>query len=131
MNAAGETPVSVRDSLVGDNTAQSTATAGTAVVQGGGILNATGLDVHDSIVRGNSGSAAGPNGTAQGGGIWNGDLDYGLPVELALLDVMVTDNTLSGTPGLPLQGGGLFTAFPVTLKDSVLTGNSPDQCFGC
>jgi hypothetical protein len=128
---AGETPVSVRDSLVGDNTAQSTATAGTAVVQGGGILNATGLDIRDSIVRGNVGTTAGPSGTAEGAGIWNGDLDYGLPIALTLRDVTVTDNTLSGTAGLPLQGGGLFTAFPVTLKDSVLTGNSPDQCFGC
>jgi hypothetical protein len=129
--AAGDSPVSVRDSFVGDNTAQSTATAGTAVVQGGGISNASGLDVRDSTIRGNSGRAAGPSGTAQGGGIWNGDLDYGLPVELALRNVVVSNNTLTGSPALPLQGGGLFTAFPVTLKDSVLGGNIPDQCFGC
>ena len=129
--AAGETPVWVRDSFIGDNTAHSTATAGTAIVQGGGILNATGLDVRDSIVRDNTASAAGPSGTAQGGGIWNGDLDYGPSVELALRNVTVTDNTLSGTPGLPVQGGGLFTAFPVTLHDTVLAGNAPDQCFGC
>jgi len=108
-----------------------TVTHGRAVGQGGGILNATGLDVRDSIVRDNTASAAGPSGTAQGGGIWNGDLDYGPSVELALRNVTVTDNTLSGTPGLPVQGGGLFTAFPVTLHDTVLAGNAPDQCFGC
>jgi hypothetical protein len=129
--AAGDSPVSVRDSFIGQNTAQSTATAGTAVVQGGGISNASGLDVRDSTISGNTGTAAGPSGTAQGGGIWNGDLDYGGPVQLALRNVMVTGNTLSGTPGISLQGGGLFTAFPVTLHETVLTGNAPDQCFGC
>ena len=129
--AAGDGPVSVRDSFIGDNTAQSTATAGTAVVQGGGIQNASGLDVRDSTISGNTGKAAGPSGTAQGGGIWNGDLDFGLPVQLALRDVMVTDNTLSGTPGISLQGGGLFTAFPVMLIESIVTNNAPDNCFGC
>jgi hypothetical protein len=131
VSAAGDSPVSVRDSFIGDNTAQSTATAGTAVVQGGGILNASGLDVRDSTISGNTGKAAGPSGTDQGGGIWNGDLDYGLPIQLALRDVMVSDNTLIGTPGISLQGGGVFTAFPVTLRDSLLDGNIPDQCFGC
>jgi hypothetical protein len=33
--AGGDSPASVRDGFVGNNTAQSTATAGTAVVQGG------------------------------------------------------------------------------------------------
>jgi hypothetical protein len=129
--AAGDSPVSVRDSFIGGNTAQSTATAGTAVVQGGGISDASGLDIRDSTISGNTGTAAGPSGTAQGGGIWNGDLDYTGPVQLALRDVRVTGNTLSGTPGISLQGGGLFTAFPVTLHETVLTGNAPDQCFGC
>ena len=129
--AAGDGPVSVRDSFIGDNTAQSTATTGTAVAQGGAIQNASGLDVRGSTIIGNSGIAVGPSGTAQGGGIWNGDLDFGLPVQLALRDVMVTDNTLSGTPGISLQGGGLFTEFPAVLIGSVITKNTPDDCFGC
>ena len=33
--------------------------------------------------------------------------------------------------GLALQGGGLFTMFPVTLKSSVIAQNVPDQCHGC
>ena len=131
VNAAGDGPVSVRDSFVGDNSARSTAGAGTAVVQGGGILNASGLDVRDSIVRDNTGSAAGPTGTAEGGGIWNGDLGYGLPIQLSLRNVLVIDNTLSGAPAILLQGGGLFTAFPVTLADSRIEHNAPDDCAGC
>jgi hypothetical protein len=29
------------------------------------------------------------------------------------------------------QGGGLYTASPVTLTRTVIAGNKPDQCFGC
>ena len=34
-------------------------------------------------------------------------------------------------PGITIQGGGLFTTVPVTLKDTVIAQNIPDQCFGC
>jgi len=30
-----------------------------------------------------------------------------------------------------VQGGGLFTLFPVTLRNSVIAQNAPDQCYGC
>ena len=43
----------------------------------------------------------------------------------------MTDNTLSGTPGISLQGGGLFTAFSAVLIESIITKNTPDDCFGC
>jgi len=43
----------------------------------------------------------------------------------------VTNNSLTGSPGITLQGGGLFTTLPVTLHNSVISGNIPDQCFGC
>ena len=129
--AGDDRAVLIRDSDVNDDSAASTAATGSAIAQGGGIVNATGLDIRDSRVRGNTASAAGPTGTAQGGGSWNGDLDYGPPVQLTLVDVAVTDNTLSASPGLAAQGGGVFTAFPVTLENSVLIRNSPDQCFGC
>jgi hypothetical protein len=43
----------------------------------------------------------------------------------------VTRNSLSGSPGITVQGGGLFTTLPVTLRHSVIAGNTPDQCFGC
>jgi hypothetical protein len=40
-------------------------------------------------------------------------------------------NTLSASPGLTVQGGGIFTAFPVTLNNSRIANNTPDQCYGC
>jgi hypothetical protein len=43
----------------------------------------------------------------------------------------VTGNALAASPGLTVQGGGLFTAFPVTLDLSRIARNTPDQCFGC
>jgi hypothetical protein len=52
-------------------------------------------------------------------------------VRLALVDSAVTGNTLTASAGITMQGGGLFTLFPVTLTDSVVAGNVPDQCYGC
>jgi hypothetical protein len=52
-------------------------------------------------------------------------------VRLALVDSAVTRNTLTAGPGITVQGGGLFTLFPVTLTNSVIAQNVPDQCYGC
>ena len=76
------------------------------------------------------GTATGPGGAAQGGGIWNGVDVSGPPVRLTLARTAVTRNSLSGSPGISVQGGGLFTTLPATLTDSLITGNIPDQCFG-
>ena len=43
----------------------------------------------------------------------------------------VVDGMVPRINGLTIQGGGLFTTFPVTLTKTVLAGNKPDQCFGC
>jgi len=43
----------------------------------------------------------------------------------------VTGNALSASPGVTVRGGGLYTERPVTLTTSVISGNSPDQCYGC
>ena len=75
-----------------------------------------------------------PAGAAEGGGIWNGALipfSDGPPVELTLTNSTVSGNLLSGTSGITIRGGGLFTSFPVTLDNSRITGNAPDQCSGC
>jgi len=55
----------------------------------------------------------------------------GPPPSLALTDSVVTANRVSGSAGITVQGGGLFTTFPVTLTRTVIAGNKPDQCFGC
>jgi hypothetical protein len=58
------------------------------------------------VVRGNSGRAEGPDATVQGGGIWNGVLLSGPPVELTLRHTQVVENSLSAGPGGSGQGAG-------------------------
>ena len=83
------------------------------------------------LVTENSDVANGPTGVARGGGIWNGSLFNSPPIELTLERTNVTRSTLSASAGLTVQGGGLFTDFPVTLTSSRIAGNTPDQCYGC
>jgi hypothetical protein len=50
---------------------------------------------------------------------------------LALQNSRVTANTLSGTGSVQLQGGGIYLQDePITLTNSAITQNVPDQCFG-
>jgi hypothetical protein len=44
----------------------------------------------------------------------------------------VTNNSVSGSAGVELSGGGLYTVgFPPTLTNTVVAHNTPDQCDGC
>ena len=106
-------------------------TSGTATVMGAGFSNGAVLEVRGTTFSDNVGTASGPTGTAQGGGISNLLFPGAPPGQLTLRDSAIVDNTLSGDPGITIQGGGLFTTVPVTLKDSTISGNVPDQCVGC
>jgi hypothetical protein len=120
------------DSVIDRNTLIAATTSGTGSVQGGGLFNQGVLTVKRTSFSHNIGIERGPGGSAQGGGIWNGPIPGGPPVvQLTLNDSEVTHNRLSADPGSTLQGGGLFTAVPVTLIGDDITHNSPDQCFGC
>lgn len=123
--------LTVRDSTISGNTLSAATTTGQATVQGAGIFNNSLLELTGDTVSGNSGTASGPAGTAAGGGIWNGVDLSGPPVQLTLVRTAVTRNAVSASPGLTAAGGGLFTTLPVTLTDSVIAGNIPDQCSGC
>jgi hypothetical protein len=125
--------LTVRDSTISGNTATATSTTGSVSIQGAGVFNDGLLTLIGDSVTSNSGTATGPSGEAQGGGIWNGTTFTGPPVELALQHTAVTRNSLTGSHGVKLQGGGLFTAPPATviLTDSVIALNIPDQCVGC
>ena len=83
---------------------------------------------------GNSGRAFGPAGFARGGGIWQGLVfnEEGLPISIALERTLVSGNRVSGSSGITVEGGGVFSdGFPVSLDRSRIVGNSPDQCQGC
>jgi hypothetical protein len=124
--------MTISDSLIRANRLTATTTTGAATLRGGGIANIGVLALRNTSIADNSGTASGPHGLAQGGGIFNGSVPDGPPsVRLALLDSAVTGNTLTASAGITVQGGGLFTLFPVTLTDSVVAGNVPDQCYGC
>ena len=120
----------IRDSRIVANSATANAPGGTAIALAGGISNFGRTTLERTLVVGNSVTANGAAGSVQGGGIWNSNFG-GPPSVLTLTDSVVTANTLSASPGLTAQGGGLFTTFAVTLTRTVIAGNKPDQCFGC
>ena len=107
--------LTVRDSAITGNRAIARSSTGSADVQGAGVFNDGLLTLVNDTVSGNSGNATGPSGTAQGGGIWNGTDITGPPVQLTLQHTTVTRNSLAGSHGIKVQGGGLFSAPPATV----------------
>jgi hypothetical protein len=123
--------ITISDSLISGNHITATTTSGAATVTGAGFTNGAVLEIRGTTFRDNTGAASGPTGTAQGGGISNLLFPGAPPGQLTLIDSRLMHNTLSGSPGITIQGGGLFTTVPVTLTNTVIAQNVPDQCFGC
>jgi hypothetical protein len=123
-------PTMLTDSSISNNTMTANAPNGAAEIAGAGLFNNGPLVVQSSTISGNRGVANGPSGSATGGGIVNGF--FGGPAPLTLQDSRITDNVLSGSPGITLSGGGIYTVgFPVTLTNTVVAHNTPDDCEGC
>lgn len=133
-----DSPVTMRDSLVARNSLSVQGPRG-AIAFGGGIAMFGGdLTLERTVVVSNSASANGAPGpmpfggvaSALGGGISNGG--PGIPqATLTLTDSVVSANRLSGSPGLPLQGGGVYSPNGIAGAHAVIHGNKPDDCFGC
>jgi hypothetical protein len=125
---------SIANSIVSDNHVQASSPFGTATDHGGALVIADVVDLRNTTVGGNTADTTGQGGLAQGGGIFdiddsgNGGPGGGL---LTLINSRVTDNVLSGSPAITLQGGGIYTTNPVSVLNSLIAGNVPDQCFGC
>jgi hypothetical protein len=125
-------PATIDHSLIAANRSSAITPHGTATVQGAGISNDGPLLLDHDLITGNRVDAHGTTASAQGAGIWNGVTLGGPDSPLTLRSTTVTENTLSGSPGAALAGAGLYTVgFPVTLTDSPIAGNAPDQCAGC
>jgi hypothetical protein len=120
----------ISDSLFVGNSVDANAPAGIVNAAGGGIGNFGQTTIERTGVIGNRVTVTGAAGSAQGGGIDNDSL-FGSTPSLTITNSVITGNSLSASIGLTVQGGGLFTAFPVTLTRTVNAGNRPDQCFGC
>jgi hypothetical protein len=128
----GTVTPTMTNSTITDNTSSANAPQGSATVQGSGISNNGPLVLTDDRISGNTATANGESGFAQGAGIWNGLLFGGPTSPLMLQNTSVTRNKLSGSPAVALQGAGIYTlGFPITLTNSVVSRNTPDQCYGC
>jgi hypothetical protein len=126
------TDTTLSDSLVSDNRLTASSQTGTATVHGAGVQHGNGqLEIRNTNISDNTGDAQGPQGQALGGGIWN-DAFFPPPPDpqLTLEDTTITRNALTASPGITVHGGGLFTTFPVTLLDSTIRHNTPEDCFG-
>jgi hypothetical protein len=124
-------PTRITHSVISGNRLTARSADGSASVLGGGVLNDGRLVLKYDLIEDNHGVATGPEGFARGGGIWNGNLFNEKPPHLRLEHTRVIGNTLRASPGLPVKGGGIFTAFPVARNNSQIANNVPDQCFGC
>jgi hypothetical protein len=122
--------LTVQDSVISGNTVAASSPGGSATVQGAGIVNLSLLILDNVQVRDNSGEATGKSGIAEGAGIWNGGANPGTTVRLTLKHTVVTHNSLKASAGVTVNGGGLFTTSPVTLKGSTISANTPDECSG-
>jgi hypothetical protein len=133
-----DAPTTVRDSVVARNSVTVQAPRG-AIAFGGGIATfGADLTVERTVVVANSVSAVGAPGpmpfggvaSAFGGGISNSPPGVP-PATITLTDSVVTANELSGSAGLPLQGGGVYSTNGLVRTHTVIAGNKPDDCFGC
>jgi hypothetical protein len=127
--------LTVQNSTISGNTAKafSNSSTGVANVFGVGLSNGGPIVLIGDHVNDNLGTATGPSGTAQGGGVWSSSEVYSpVPPQLTLENTTVRHNAFIGSHGITVQGGGLFTdpSESVTLTHSLIALNIPDQCFG-
>src|SRR5262249_28259298 len=124
------------NSLVSNNHIQVSAPAGSVDARGGGLDLLGPTTLRNSTVSQNTVDASGTSASARGGGIFDIASPFGPHVPplggpLVLQNSNVTGNTLSGT-GVLFQGGGVYLHDePITLTNSQVAQNVPDQCVGC
>jgi hypothetical protein len=127
--------------IVSGNAISASSETGAPTVAGGGLLVGTltgasePLTLHNTLVSANTASTSGGQGQAVGFG--GGIFDNPAPADglaggpLDLVNSRVVGNSLIG-PDATLLGGGIFApGEPLTFTNSQVTGNLPDQCFGC
>lgn len=119
---------------ISGNMVEGDSSAGPAQVGGGGLLAGGDMTLRNTTVSGNTASVNGAPALAVGGGILDTPIPNGGPPggALDLVNSRVLGNQLVGGPSATLIGGGIFAAGePVTITNSKIAGNVPDQCFGC
>jgi hypothetical protein len=124
---------SMTSTVLRANHVQASSPSGAVSAIGGGLMVADMTTLRDTKVTDNTASGSGQSGTVQGGGIFDAPVPNGPPAgPLTLTNSTIAGNGLNGTANITLQGGGLYIANePVTLTNSFIVNNVPDQCFGC
>jgi hypothetical protein len=125
---------SITHGVVSDNHVHAASAHGSVLAAGGGAVVAEHrLTLRNTAVSGNTVDANATSGRVRGGGIFDAHIPHGPPgAPLTLVNSSVTGNTLTGSPGLIVRGGGIFIRHhSLTLTHTVIANNSPDQCFGC
>jgi hypothetical protein len=120
---------------VSDNRIMASSPRGSVLVFGAGVVvGADALALRNTTVDENSANGRGRRGSVRGAGIYDGPAPWGEGsggASLKLMSSSVMDNVLKGE-GLMLQGGGLYVEGQrLSVTDSEISGNAPDQCFGC
>jgi hypothetical protein len=130
-------PGSISNSIIHDDRVHAISLTGIATAVAGGIQvsgGATGpgpVTLRNTTVSDNTAEATGRSGAAQGGGIFDIAIPNGPPGGLlALINSNVTHNIVSGSTKVKLQGGGVFITFKLTVTNSAITANTPDECSG-
>lgn len=130
----GSFATTIKHSHISRNHLAASTASGSAIAQGAGIghLGGAPFVLQDTTVARNIATGNGPNGTDQGGGIWNGSLDPSSSLgPLRLTDSTIARNALKVNAGITAQGGGIFTIAKPTIRHTTVAHNRPDQCHGC
>ena len=120
------------DTDVADNSAVAVSAQGRARAAGGGLeVDFEPLKLRRTAVVGNSVFASGQRGFARGGGIFNWKL-FSIGSRLTLIEAQVQGNAAQGSGEVVIEGGGIYARNrAVNSTASAISGNAPDQCFGC
>jgi hypothetical protein len=125
----------ITGTLLDGNSVSATSPHGDAYATGGAMIaDGGGITLRGVTLRGNSATGIGHAAVyVQGGAIFDWPIPDG-PAggPLTLVDSSITGNVLTGSPNAVVQGGGVYASgVPVTVTNTVLAHNRPDQCDGC
>jgi hypothetical protein len=123
----------VSNTLVQGNHVQVSSPDGAAFSWGGGLVaEDTGMTLSNTRVSDNGAEAVGQTASALGGGVSDTPDSGPLGGPLTLQNSSITGNQLTGSAGATLQGGGVYSCgWAVTLDQSRVERNQPDQLFAC
>jgi hypothetical protein len=117
--------------ISGNHITVSSPNGGVWVTGGALVGDVGGISLTNSTVSRNTVQGIGLEGNVLGGGIFDAVTDGPPGGPLNLTRSAVTWNTASGSTGVTVQGGGIYTDNVVTSVNSVVAHNQPDQCVGC